>query len=66
MAYVSYDESWEREFDNIVSTKDKMQDVTFNQLKLKVTETYKKDEKTRTNFNSSNDEDAPNKAYADE
>ena len=33
-----------------VSTKDRVQDRNLNQLKLKVIDTYKKDEKITTNF----------------
>ena len=43
-----------------------MQDITFNHLKLKVNETYKKDEKVAIKFQPSNDEDVINKAYLDE
>ena len=32
----------ESEFDNIVSKKDKVQDMNINQLKLEVHDTYKK------------------------
>ena len=36
MAYISYTKLWERDFDTIVPTKDKMQDDNLNQLKLEV------------------------------
>ena len=36
MAYISYNILWENEFDNIVSKRDKLQDVNNNQLKLEV------------------------------
>ena len=39
--------------------------INLNQLKLKVNDTYKNDEKI-TNFEPSNDENVINKAYLDE
>ena len=45
MAYISYKKLSESEFDGIVSKRDKLQDINFNQLKLEVHETYKKDER---------------------
>ena len=50
MAYISYDELWESEIDNIVSKKKKLQDLNINQLKLEVHDTYRKNEKKRTAF----------------
>ena len=41
MAYISYNRLWKSEFDNIVSKKDKVQDVKINQLKLKVNDALK-------------------------
>ena len=32
MAYISYIKSWESEFDNIVSRRDKLQDLNINHL----------------------------------
>ena len=66
MVYISYDELWESEFDNIVSTRDKPQDMNINHLKLEVHDTYKKDEKVTTAFEPIDDEDVVNKAYLDE
>ena len=43
MTYISYNKLWESEFDNIVSKRDKFQDLNNNQSKLEVHETYKKD-----------------------
>ena len=43
MAYISYKKLWESEFDNIVSKKDKVQDLNLNQLKLQTHNTYKKE-----------------------
>ena len=64
MAYISYT-FWKSEFDNLVSKKDKVQDLNVNQLKLQVHDTYIKDEKI-TNFETSNPETVINKAYLDE
>ena len=57
---------WESEFDNIVSKRDKLQDININQLKLEVHDTYKKDEKITTDFEPINIEDIINKSYLDE
>ena len=57
---------WESEFDNIVSEKDKLQDMNNIQLKLEVHSTYEKDEKTPTNFETTDDSDVINKAYLDQ
>ena len=65
MAYISYNKLWENEFDGIVSKRDKLQDLNFNQLKLEVHDSYKKDEKITTNFESVDDEDVINKGYLD-
>ena len=66
MAYISYNNFWESEFDNIVSKKDKVQDININQLKLEVHDTYKNDEKITTNFEPTDNTDVINKAYLDE
>ena len=66
MEYKSYNKLWESEFDDIVSKKDKVQDMNINQLKLEVHDTYKKDEKVTTNFEPTDDSDVINKAYLDE
>ena len=65
MAYISYNKLWEIEFDGIVSKKDKSQDLIFNQLKLEVHDTYKKDEKITTDFGAVDDKDVINKGYLD-
>ena len=57
MAYKSYNKLWRSEIDNIVSKRNKLQDMNFNQLKLEVHDTYKKDEKITTNFEPVNKED---------
>ena len=65
MAYISYNKLWESEFDNIVSKRDKLQDLNINNLKLEVHDTYKKDEKLTTNFEAVDDKDVINKGYLD-
>ena len=42
MAYISYNNLWESEFDNVLSKRDKLQDLNINQIKLEVDDTYKK------------------------
>ena len=42
MAYISYNNFWESEFDSIVSKRDKLQDANISQLKLEAHDTYKK------------------------
>ena len=66
MAYISYNNLWESEFDGIVSKRDKLQDLNINRLKLEVRDTYKKDEKITTDFEAVDDKDVINKAYLDE
>ena len=66
MAYISYNKLWESEFDDIVSKRDKLQDLNINNLKLEVLDTYKKDEKLTTNFEPVDDLDVINKGYLDE
>ena len=65
MAYISYNKLWESEFDGIVSKRDKLQDLNINQLKLEVHDTYKKDEKLKTNYEAVDDKDVINKGYLD-
>ena len=65
MNYISYNKLWESEFDNIVSKRDKLQDLNINQLKLEVHETFGKDEKIKTNFEPVENEDVINKGYLD-
>ena len=36
MAYISYNKLWESEIDNIVSKRDKLQDLNIDQIKLAV------------------------------
>ena len=62
MAYMSYNKLCESEFDGIVSKRDKLQGLNLNQPKLEVKDTYKKEEKTTTNFEPTDDSDNINKA----
>ena len=63
MAYKSYNKLWEKEFDNIVSKRHKLQVMNINQLKLEVHDSCRKDEKLTTNFERTDDSDVINKAY---
>ena len=56
---------WESEFDNIVSERDKLQDMKINQLILEVHHTYKKDEKITADFEPNNNEDVTKRTYLD-
>ena len=64
MADISYDNLCPSEF-FIVSAEDKVQDINLNQLKLKVSDSYNKDEKITTSFEPSDYSDVVNKAYLD-
>ena len=66
MACICYKKLGEPEFDNIASKNDKIQNSKNNQLKLEVHDTYEKDEKLTTNFETVDNEDVINKAYLDE
>ena len=66
MAYISYNELWESEFDGIVSKRGKLQDANISQLKPEVHDTYKKDEKITTNFEPIDKSDVINKGYLDD
>ena len=66
MAYISYNQLWESEFDGIVSKRDKLQDLNINRLKLEVHDSYKKDEKLTKNFEPNDNEDVINKGYLGE
>ena len=65
MAYISYNKLSESEFDGSVSKRDKLQDSNINQLKLEVHDTYKKDEKISTNFETIDNTEVINKGYLD-
>ena len=66
MAYISYNKLGESEFDGNVFKRDSLQDSNMNQLKLKLDDTYKKNEKITTNSEPIDDTDIINKAYLDE
>ena len=66
MAYISFNNFWESEFDGIVSKRDKLKDLNIIQLKLEVHDTYKEDEKITTNLIAVDDDDVINKSYLDE
>ena len=66
MAYISYNKIWEREFDNSVSIIDKVQDLNICQLKLKLHDTCKRDERLTTHFEPTDDSDVIKKAYVDD
>ena len=63
MAIIIYNKTWESEFDDIVSKNDKVQDLKINQLKLKVNDAYREDEKITTNFEPTDNSDVINKTY---
>ena len=65
MVYISYDKSWRSAFYYNVSARDRVQDINLAQLKLKVNDTYGKDDKIPTTFDVLNDEDVINTAYLD-
>ena len=58
--------SYGSEFDNIVSKRDKVQDLNSHQLKLEVHGSYKKDEKITLNFEPTDDSHFINKSYLNE
>ena len=66
MAYISYNKLWESEFDGIVSKRVKLQAANISHLKLELYDTYKKDEKIKTNFEPIDNSDVINKGYQDE
>ena len=65
MAFISYNKLWESEFENVVSKKDKVQDMNNNQLKLEVPDAYKKDEKTTSDSEPADDSDVIDKGFLD-
>ena len=65
MAYIRYDKPCRSEFRNNVSAKERVQDKNLYRLKLKVNDTYKKDEKITTSVEASNPEDVVNKSFID-
>ena len=65
MAYISYDKLWRSEFYNNVSANNTLQDLNINELKLKVNESYEKDEKLTTKQEALIDADNINKESLD-
>ena len=63
MAYISFDKLWRSEFFENVSAKDKEQDLNLNQLKLKVNDAFKIDEKLTTDFEPIVNEDVTRKTH---
>ena len=61
MAFISYIFLCESEFDKIVFSKDRVQDVNINQRKLKVNNAYQKYGKITTTFKPFDDKDVINK-----
>ena len=66
MADISYNKLCESQFDNILFKKDKLQDMTVNQLKLEVHDTYKKDENIIMNLKPVIDESVISKTFSEE
>ena len=66
MAYISFNQLWESELNGIVSKRDKLQDLNINHLKLELHDSFKKHEKSTTNFEPTDDTDVINKSYLDE
>ena len=62
LAYKSYDKLWRIDFYKHVSTQDRPQYTNRNPLKVKVSDIYKKNEKSTTQFQPCKDEDVLNKA----
>ena len=65
MAFLNYDKLSKSEFYSNVPAKDGVQKTNLGQLEFKANDTYKKDEKITTTFESSNPEDVITKAYLD-
>ena len=47
MAYIPHNKLWESELDNIVSKRDKVQDLNIIHLNFEVQDNYEKDETNR-------------------
>ena len=63
MAYISYDKLWRSDFNNNTSAKDSVRDINPHQVKLKVTDTFEKDEEIGTKID--NDPDVVYRANLD-
>ena len=62
---MSYDELWSDDVHNKVSAKDRLEDMKFHELKVKVNESDNKFEKLTTNFEPLIDEDVVSKCELD-
>ena len=56
----------ESEFNNIVSKKDKLQELNLNQLKVQIHDAYENVEKLTTNFEPTDNKDVITKTHLDE
>ena len=65
MAIIDFDKLWRSEIYENVSEKDRVQDVELYQIKVKVKDSYRKDETITTKFEPSIDEDVVDKSYLD-
>ena len=63
MENISEDTFWRSEFNINVSAENGFQVINFNQLKLRINDTYKQNEITTTNFQPSNPDHTINKGY---
>ena len=63
MAYIRLDKVWRSDFCNKVSAKDRVQDMNLNQIKLKISDSFKKDKRIATKVEPNIDEDVMNKAH---
>ena len=64
-AHIGYDTISRSEFYSKTSAKYRVQNVNLNQFEIKAKDTFKKDERITTNFETSNDEDDNNKTNLD-
>ena len=65
MAYNSFETLWQSDFYDNVFAENRVHDINLNQLKLKVNDTYRKNEKITTKFKRVHDEDVISKLYLD-
>ena len=63
MEFESYETLWRSDVYNNVSAKNTVQVMNLDQIKLKVNDTYKKDDKITRSFEPSNDKNFIRKAY---
>ena len=63
MEFESYETLWRSDVYNNVSAKNTVQVMNLDQIKLKVNDTYKKDDKITWSFEPSNDKNFIRKAY---